>query len=106
MIDIKLLLARILTRLIPTEMFVTERIASDEITTSSSGYNSVTVDVAKQGYTPMAIVGLAVNGTGYGQMVIRGFSISGNEATILVRNVSTSTTTQVYYNVTVLYVRN
>jgi len=70
MIDVKLLLARILTRLIPTNAFVVEshRLYEASARVEIAAYSQIeetTKRVYKEGYSPIAIAGWNSNGNYY-----------------------------------------
>ena len=108
MIDVKLLLARILTRLIPTNAFVVERRYSPQQDLAAGGYFTNTIDITKSGYIPIAVQGvLAENNGGSNStaILLRGYLIVDNELRIYARNIHTTNTANFRHYADILYVK-
>ena len=75
---------------------------SNAISVAASSYATATVDVSKSGYTPLGILQINKSGSASGYCVPSDWSISGNTASVFLRNTSTSAAT-VTVSLTILY---
>lgn len=76
--------------------------AGTEKTIEAGGYTATTINISKNGYTPLGIVGITSNSA---SACIYDFKLSGNSAIIGIRNVNTQSTT-VKETVKVLYIKS
>lgn len=76
--------------------------SSSSVSVAASGYATATVDVSKSGYTPLGILQIDKTGSASGYCVPSNWSISGNTASVFLRNTSTSAAT-VTVSLTILY---
>lgn len=67
---------------------------------------SVSINVARSGYTPIGIVGITKSGGGSGYVDIAAYSLSGNTATVQCHNANSGARSNIGVTVTVLYVAN
>lgn len=75
---------------------------SSAVSVAASSYATATVDVSKSGYTPLGILQIDKTGSASGYCVPSNWSISGNTASVFLRNTSTSAAT-VTLSLTILY---
>ena len=75
---------------------------SSAVSVAASSYATATVDVSKSGYTPLGILQIDKTGSASGYCVPSNWSISGNTASVFLRNTSTSAAT-VTVSLTILY---
>ena len=75
---------------------------SSAVSVAASSYATATVDVSKSGYTPLGILQINKTGSASGYCVPSNWSISGNTASVFLRNTSTSAAT-VTVSLTILY---
>ena len=75
---------------------------SSAVSVAASSYATATVDVSKSGYTPLGVLQIDKSGASSGYCVPSNWSISGNTASVFLRNTSTSAAT-VTVSLTILY---
>lgn len=73
---------------------------------AAEGSQSVNINVARTGYTPIGIVGITKSGAGSGYVDIAAFSLSGTTATVQCHNANNGARSTIGVVVTVLYVAN
>ena len=99
------------TDLLNGAVLVESKVLYDNLTIAAAGYNEQTFSVAKAGYKPIGIVGYSASngstsGNGRTYVAYPKMYLSGTNATVVTKNVSTSVSIKVRCTIYVLYVKN
>lgn len=93
------------------ELLIFEDVVIDNISITSNSFTDSTKSVAKEGYTPLGVVGHGIanattSGSNGGLVVLSGSKVNGTTLNVRLKNTATNSAAKVKYTGTILYFKN